>query len=77
MPAAGERVESFDPEMLAIIEGVFDEAWASLAIQKQSEPLREALAARIMSLALRGERNPARLLDHSLADLQTMIETAA
>ncbi len=57
----------FDPETLAILQGVFDEAWASFQAQRNGNITRAALAKRILNLAVKGERNPARLLDGALA----------
>jgi hypothetical protein len=58
---------AFDPETLAILEGVFDEAWASIQAQRNGNITRAALAERILNLAVKGERNPARLLDGALS----------
>jgi hypothetical protein len=54
----------FDPETLAILEGVLDEAWASISAQRNGNI---TLAKRILNLAVEGERNPARLFDGALA----------
>ena len=37
---------AFDPETLAILEGVFDEAWASIQAQRNGNITRAALAER-------------------------------
>ena len=58
----------FDPETLAILECVLDEAWASIQAQRNGNITRAALAKRILNLAVKGERNPARLLDGALAE---------
>ena len=58
---------AFDPKTLAILEGVFDEAWASIQAQRNGNITRAALVDRILNLAVKGERNPARLLDGALA----------
>src|SRR5438445_13104078 len=57
----------FDPETLVILESVLDEAWASIQAQRNGNITRAALAKRILNLAVKGERNPARLLDDALA----------
>jgi hypothetical protein len=57
---------AFDPKTLAILEGVFDEAWASIQAQRNGNITRAALAERILNLAVKGERNPARLFDGAL-----------
>jgi hypothetical protein len=57
---------AFDPKTLAILEGVFTEAWASIQAQRNGNITRAALAERILNLAVKGERNPARLFDGAL-----------
>jgi hypothetical protein len=57
---------AFDPETLAILEGVFEEAWVSIQAQRNGNITRAALAERILTLAVKGER-PARLLDGALS----------
>jgi hypothetical protein len=58
---------AFDPETLAILEGVFEEAWVSIQAQRNGNITRAALAERIPTLADKGERNPAPLLDGALS----------
>ena len=58
---------AFDSKTLAILEGVFDEAWASIQAQRNGNTTRAALAERILNLAVKGERSPARLLDGALS----------
>ena len=65
---------AFDPEALATLEGVFDEAWASIQAQRNGNITRAALAERILNLAVKGERNPARLLDGALSRSKTDVE---
>ena len=55
---------AFDPETLAILEGVFEEAWVSIQAQRNGNITRAALAERILNLAVKGERNP---LDSALS----------
>ena len=57
---------AFDPKTLAILEGVFGEAWASIQAQRNGNITRAAVAERILNLAVKGERNPARLFDGAL-----------
>jgi hypothetical protein len=59
--------ENFDSETLAILEGVLDEACASMQAGRNGNITRTTLAKRIQNLADKGERNPARLLDGALA----------
>ena len=56
----------FDLETLAILEGVLDEAWASISTHRNGNITRTALAKRILNLAVEGERNPAQLFDGAL-----------
>jgi hypothetical protein len=66
---------AFDPKTLAILEGVFIEAWASIQAQRNGNITRAALAERILNLAVKGERNPARLFDGALNQrYRTMFE---
>ena len=65
---------AFDPETLAILEGVFEEAWVSIQAQRNGNITRAALAERILTLAVKGERNPARLLDGALSRSKTDAE---
>ena len=65
---------AFDPETLAILEGVFEEAWVSIQAQRNGNITRAALAERILKLAVKGERNPARLLDGALGGSKTDAE---
>ena len=65
---------AFDPETLAILEGVFDEAWVSIQAQRNGNITRAALAERILTLAVKGERNPAQLLDGALSRSKTDAE---
>ena len=58
---------AFDSKTLAILEGVFDEAWASIQAQRNGNTTRAALAEHILNLAVKGERSPARLLDGALS----------
>ena len=55
----------FDPQTLAVLETVLDEAWASIPAQRKGNITRAALAKRILNLAVGGERNPA-LFDGAL-----------
>src|SRR5271157_108466 len=57
---------AFDPKTLAFLEGVFDEAWASIQAQRNGNIMRAAVAERILNLAVKGERNSARLFDGAL-----------
>jgi hypothetical protein len=63
----------FDPEEVAILTSVFDEAWkavqdsgAVFALNGESEATREIIARRIIALALLGERDRVRLREDAL-----------
>ena len=57
---------AFDPDTFNP-RGVFDEAWVSIQAQRNGNITRAVLAERIRNLAVKGERNPARLLDGALS----------
>jgi hypothetical protein len=65
---------AFDPETLAILEGVLDKAWVSIQAQRNGNITCAALAERILNLAVKGERNPARLLAGALSRSKTDAE---
>ena len=65
---------AFDPETLAILEGVLDKAWVSIQAQRNGNITCAALAERILNLAVEGERNPARLLAGALSRSKTDAE---
>jgi hypothetical protein len=44
---------SANPEALAVLEGVFDEAWVSIQAQRNGNITRAALAERILNLAVK------------------------
>jgi hypothetical protein len=55
---------SFDPETIAILKGVLDEAWSCLPAG-QTAVTQSLLAERILKAARDGERDPDRLRTHS------------
>ena len=57
----GTRGSFFDPETIAILKGVLDEAWSCLPAG-QTDVTRSLLAERILKAARDGERDPDRLL---------------
>jgi hypothetical protein len=46
---------AFDPETLAILEGVFDDAWVSIQAQRNGNITRAALAERMLSILRRSQ----------------------
>ena len=56
----------FDPETVAVLGAAFDKTIAALRDGRQPEPVREAIAERIIALAAKGERDPDRLCEATL-----------
>jgi hypothetical protein len=63
--------EGFDPETARLMGLAFEMALASLR-SGCTDPLREALARKIIELAKTGERDPERLCEGALNDLPTV-----
>jgi hypothetical protein len=59
----------FDPETLAILKAVFDEACAALPPGQRTPGVRSLLAERILRKAGEGERDPARLGTYALLQI--------
>jgi hypothetical protein len=57
----------FDPETVAMLGTAFDKTIAALHDGRQPEIVRETIAKRIIALAAKGERNPDRLCEATLA----------
>ena len=57
----------FDPDTIAILRGVLDEAWSCLPAG-QTHVTRSLLAERILKAARSGERDPDRLRTHAITD---------
>ncbi|MGA9501278.1 MAG: hypothetical protein WBV52_13705 [Pseudolabrys sp.] len=60
--------EAFDPEAISVMDDAYECAlriFPALA----SESVRQVIAARIIGLARTGERDPRKLCEQSLADL--------
>jgi hypothetical protein len=62
-------VLSFDPETIALLRSVLDDAWDSLLPEVQAGTQKTALAERILKSAAKGERDRGRLRDAALRDL--------
>jgi hypothetical protein len=58
---------NFDPETVAVLGAAFDKTIAALHDGRQPEIVRETIAKRIIALAAKGERNPNRLCETTLA----------
>jgi hypothetical protein len=64
---------SFDPETIALLRTVLDQAWERLSPEQQSCTSKSDLAERILRLAAQGERNLIRL--RALAVLEVVLAT--
>jgi hypothetical protein len=65
----GFHNSSFDPQTLALIETVFDEAWLTLKSVGNKTVKPDELARSVLRLAMEGERDPVRLSDRALERL--------
>ena len=61
------RVVFFDPETVAMLRGVLDDAWSRLPVG-ETKVTRSLLAERILKAARNGERDPIRLRAHAITD---------
>jgi hypothetical protein len=59
----------FDPETVAALREILDDAWACLRPEQQATMLKTTLAERILKSAAQGERDRNRLLRAALRDL--------
>jgi len=57
----------FDPETVATLRQVLDDAWGSLSPEMQAVMPKIALAERILKSAAKGERDRERLRDAALS----------
>jgi hypothetical protein len=55
------RDGSYDPETITLLRSVLDAAWNSLSPAQQARLSKSDLAERLLKLAARDERDPARL----------------
>ena len=58
--------QSFDPETVRVMGVAFEIALAALRPPDYADPLREAVARKIIELAKAGERDPERLCEGAL-----------
>jgi hypothetical protein len=65
----GFRNNAFDPQMLAVLEAAFDEAWLTLKAVGNTSVKPDELARSMLRLAMEGERDPVRLHDGALQGL--------
>jgi hypothetical protein len=67
--------EGFDAETVRLMGLAFEMALASLR-PPYGEPLREAVARKIIALAKAGERDPERLCEGALKELPTAVSAS-
>jgi hypothetical protein len=60
---------AYDPETIALLRDVLDAAWHSLSPEHQARTSKSHLAERVLKLAARGERDPARLRVHAIVEV--------
>jgi len=70
----GFHNNSFNPQMLVVLETAFDEAWLTLKSIGNTTVKPDELARCVLRLAMEGERDPVRLRDHAL---KSVIPTTA
>jgi len=58
-----------DPDTLAILKAVFEEACSLLPPNRRSDEMRSVLAVRLLKCAAEGERNPLRLRTYALMEV--------
>ena len=63
---------AFDPEAVTALTRVYDDACTTLHVIGREDPLAEIVAKKIIEHATRGERDPIRLREIVLKDLQRM-----
>lgn len=63
---AGKASMSFDPETVALLREILEDAWACLPAEQQATMQKTALAERMLKFAAQGEHNRQRLRDAAL-----------
>jgi hypothetical protein len=59
----------YDPETITLLRSVLDAAWNSLSPTQQARTSKSHLAERMLKLAARGERDPARLRVRAIVEV--------
>ena len=59
----------FDPDTVAVMVTAFEDALRELRLTDRADPATELVARKIIELAERGERDPARLRDRVVRSL--------
>ena len=60
---------AFDPETIEVLVTAFEAALRELRLTDRADPLTETVARKIIELAQRGERDPARLREYAVHSL--------
>ena len=68
LPAMSER-GSYDPDTITLLRSVLDTAWESLSSEQRARTSKSHLAERMLKLAARGERDPARLRIRAIVEV--------
>jgi len=67
---------AFDPEAIKALAVAYDDACAVLQVANAADPRATIIAKKIIEHARHGERNPTRLLDLVLTELQSVPDAA-
>jgi len=54
---------AFEPELIAVMSAVFEDACRDLGLAETTDPLRELVARKVIECAQTGERDRARMRD--------------
>jgi hypothetical protein len=57
---------AFGPDEIRVLTIAYEEALRTLRLKDRADPATEMIAKKIIELAQRGERDPARLREHAL-----------
>jgi hypothetical protein len=60
---------SYDPETVTLLRAALDAAWDTLSSAEQAGTTKSELAQRMLKLAARGERDPARLRARAVTEV--------
>ena len=60
---------AFDPETIEVMVTAFEDALRELRLTDRADPVTETVARKIIELAQRGERDPARLREYAVKSL--------
>jgi len=60
-------MDAFSPETLKLLQSVLEEAWDGLTPEEKAGTSKVQIASRILEVAARGERDPARLRNEAVS----------